>query len=55
MKQKTLHISFTKNDDDLYSEIMRQSARNYISASMLVRMYIREGIEANRKAFASIK
>jgi hypothetical protein len=33
MKQKTIHLSFTKYDDDLFTELMRHSARNYVSAS----------------------
>ena len=48
MRQKTLHISFTKNDDDLYNEIMRQSSINYIPASTLARILMRSGIERNK-------
>jgi hypothetical protein len=49
MKQKTLHISFTKDDDDLYNEIMRQSSRNYIPASTLARIWMRNGIAQSKQ------
>lgn len=45
MKQKTLHLSFTKYDDDLFIELMRHSARNYISASNQARIWMRKAIE----------
>lgn len=45
MKQKTLHLSFTKYDDDLFTELMRHSARNYVSASNQARMWMRKAIE----------
>lgn len=48
MKQKTLHISFTKNDDDLYHALITESAINYIPASSLARIYIREGIKSKK-------
>jgi hypothetical protein len=45
MKQRTLHLSFTKNDDDLFVEIMRHSAKNYISASHQARIWMRKAIK----------
>lgn len=45
MKQKTLHLSFTKYDDDLFIELMRHSAKNYLSASNQVRIWMRKAIE----------
>lgn len=45
MKQKTLHLSFTKYDDDLFIELMRHSARNYVSASNQARIWMRRAIE----------
>lgn len=45
MKQKTLHLSFTKYDNDLFIELMRHSARNYISASNQARIWMRKAIE----------
>ena len=45
MKQKTLHLSFTKYDDDLFIELMRHSAKNYLSASNQARIWMRKAIE----------
>lgn len=45
MKQKTLHLSFTKYDNDLFIELMRHSARNYVSASSQARTWMRKAIE----------
>jgi hypothetical protein len=45
MNQRTIHISFTNDDSDLYHELMRESALNYIPISVLVRNYIRTGKE----------
>ena len=48
--QKTIHLSFGKNDEDLYNELMRQqSSLNYIPISSLVRMYVRDSIKTNGK------
>ena len=41
--QKTIHISFKNDDTDLYNELMRESALNYVPISVLVRNYIRTG------------
>jgi hypothetical protein len=49
MKQRTLHISFTKNDDDLYGELLRQSALNYIPTSTLARVLMRDGLRARKQ------
>jgi hypothetical protein len=45
MKQRTLHLSFTKNDGDLFMELMRHSAKNYLSASNQARIWMRQAIE----------
>ena len=45
MKQKTLHLSFTKNDHDLFTELMRYSAKNYVSASNQARIWMRKAIK----------
>ena len=49
MKQKTIHLSFGKNDIGLYNELMRQSAMNYIPVSALVREYIKDSINQSKK------
>jgi hypothetical protein len=48
MKQRTLHLSFTKNDDDLFMELMRYSARNYLSTSTQARIWMRRGLIAEQ-------
>jgi len=47
--QKTLHISFNQNDEDMYFDIMRQSSRNLVPISSLVRYYMREGMKNAKK------
>jgi hypothetical protein len=54
MKQKTIHISFTKDDMDLYNELMRESCLSYVPASALIRNYIKSGIKTNRRTTASV-
>ena len=49
MKQRTLHLSFTKNDDDLFMELMRHSARNYIPTSTQARIWMRKGMKEEQK------
>lgn len=49
MKQKTLHLSFTKNDDDLFMELMRHSARNYIPTSTQARIWMRKGMKEEQR------
>lgn len=48
MQQKTIHISFKNDDTDLYNELMRESALNYVPMSALVRNYIRTGRELRK-------
>jgi hypothetical protein len=48
-QQKTIHLSFGKKDEDLYNELMRQSALNYIPVASLVRAYVRDSIKTNGK------
>lgn len=43
MKQKSIHISFTKDDIDLYHELIRESALRLIPTSTLIRFYLRNG------------
>jgi len=45
MQQRTIHISFKEDDNDLYSELMRESALTYVPCSALVRKYIRSGMQ----------
>ncbi len=49
MKQKTIHISFTKDDMDLYSKLIKESCLSYVPASALIRNYIRSGITTKQK------
>lgn len=49
MKQKTLHLSFTKNDDDLFMELMRYSARNYLATSTQARIWMRKGMKEEKR------
>ena len=45
-QQKSIHISFTKDDIDLYNELMRESTLRLIPASTLIRFYLRNGKKA---------
>ena len=54
MKQKTIHISFTKDDMDLYNELMRESCLSYVPTSALIRNYIKSGIKTNQRTTASV-
>jgi hypothetical protein len=45
MKQKTIHISFSKDDIDLYNELMRESSLSYVPASVLIRNYLKNGMK----------
>jgi hypothetical protein len=49
MKQKTIHISFSKDDIDLYNELMRESCLSYVPASAIIRMYVRKGMQNKEK------
>jgi len=50
MKQKTIHISFGKNDEDLYNELMRESAQTYVPLSSLIRIYLRSGMSLPKQS-----
>lgn len=52
-RQKTLHISFNQDDEDMYFDIMMQSSRTLIPMSALVRHYVREGMKSARKSAIS--
>ena len=54
MKQKTINISFTKDDMDLYNKLMRESCLSYVPASVLIRNYIKYGIKTNQKTSLSV-
>jgi hypothetical protein len=54
MKQKTINISFTKDDITLYNELMRESCLSYVPASALIRNYIKSGIKTQQKTPLSI-
>jgi len=43
--QKTLHISFTQDTEDMYFEIMRQSNRTLVPVSPLGRYYMEYGMK----------
>lgn len=49
MKQLSLHISFTKDDYDIYSEINRLSALNHRSVANQTRDLIRKGLAKSTK------
>jgi hypothetical protein len=53
MKQKTIHISFTKDDMDLYHELMRESCLSYVPTSVLIRNYLKTGMKTNQRPFVS--
>jgi hypothetical protein len=52
--QRTINISFTKDDMDLYNELMRESCLSYVPASVLIRNYIKCGIKTKQKTPLSI-
>ena len=54
MKQRTINISFTKDDMDLYNALMRESCLSYVPASALIRNYIKCGIKTNQKTPLSV-
>ena len=53
MKQKTIHISFTKDDAELYNQLMKESYLSYIPASVLIRNYLKTGMKTNQIHLAS--
>ena len=40
-----INISFAKDDYDLFHEIIRESQLTYVPASVLVRNYMRKGMQ----------
>jgi hypothetical protein len=44
MNQRTIHISFGRNDEDLYNEIIKQSKASFVPVSILVRFYLRRSL-----------
>lgn len=52
MRQKTIHISFTKDDIDLYNELMRESSLSYVPASVLIRNYLKTGMKKTQRPSA---
>lgn len=46
MKSRTLHISFPNMDNDLHSELMRNSALKHIPTSLQARIWMRKGMKA---------
>ena len=40
-----INISFTKDDYDLFHEIIKESQLTYVPASVLVRNYMRKGMQ----------
>lgn len=54
MKQKTIHISFTKDDMDLYNALVRESCLSYVPTSVLIRNYIKDGIRTIKKTPLSV-
>lgn len=40
-----INISFTKDDYDLFHQIIRESQLTYVPASVLVRNYMRKGMQ----------
>jgi len=53
-RQRTINISFTKDDMDLYDLLMRESSLSYIPASALIRNYIKSGIKTKQKIPLSV-
>ena len=53
-QQRTINISFTKDDMDLYNQIMRESCLSYVPASALIRNYIKKGIKTKQKTPLSV-
>jgi hypothetical protein len=53
MKQKTIHISFSKDDIDLYNELMRESYLSYVPASVLIRNYLKSGMKTKQRPLVS--
>ena len=45
MKQKTINISFGKDDEHLYEKIQRESSLSLVPRSTLIRYYIQNGMK----------
>jgi len=43
-KQRTIHLSFTSNDDDavIHNELIRQSNLSFIPTSVIIREHLKE-------------
>jgi hypothetical protein len=52
-QQRTIHISFTKDDIDLYNQIMRESSLSYVPASVLIRNYLKSGMKTKQRPLVS--
>ena len=48
-KQKTFHISFDENNEDLYFEIMSRKHSKPVPVAALGRYYMRLGMETGKK------
>lgn len=55
MKQRTINISFTKDDMDLYNELIRESCLLYVPTSALIRNYIKSGIKSKNNTSLSVQ
>lgn len=53
MKQKTINISFTKDDMDLYNELMRESCLSFVPTSVLIRNYLKTGMKNKQRPLVS--
>jgi hypothetical protein len=53
MKQRTINISFTKDDMDLYNELIRESCLSYVPASVLIRNYLKSGMKTKQETLVS--
>ena len=50
MKRQNINVSFTKEDTLLYKELNLESSITYVPVSILIRNYVREGMNSrNRK------
>ena len=44
-----MHLSFTKNDLDLYQELLRESCLTHVPTSVLVRNYLRTAMSLDSR------
>ena len=54
MTPRTTHISYSKSDYDLHSELMRHSALKHIPASLQARLWMRAGMKLEQKQKAQL-